>query len=141
MAIIDFKNDIIKCETCGVEMNYSAFSAAQALYNWTEKHPCHPVKRDIDELLTTLEKHNVDDCALAHGELISVKFRMRFDHQPQPAPHIAAAMQQAAVQVNESSGQPDEFSVKGGTYYKDELLELALNPPSDIRHPVDDGKD
>ncbi len=97
---------------------------------------------ELDEMLSLLRKHDVESCHFTEdGRISLVTFRMRFDHQPQPAPHIAAAMQQAAVQVNEVSGQPDEFNVNGVTYQKDELLELALNPPSDIRHPVDDGKD
>lgn len=91
---------------------------------------------ELDEMLSLLRKHDVESCHFtADGKISLVTFRMRFDNQPQLSPSLKFV---PSPDVELKAGYE---ATQADNPYKDELLELALNLPSDIRYPVDDGKD
>lgn len=88
----------------------------------------------LDETLAVLVKYNVESCGLINGEVVNVKFKAT---GPYGVTNLFGVDRTPHAANEELQLSPADST----NPYKDELLELALNPPSDIRHPVDNGKD
>lgn len=143
MIDIDITAEVITCTDCGARVNFSAINTAQALRMWTTAHPCKPVpKLGLDEVLSTLRKHNVIAANLdANGNVLSVNFAHEYGQtlreyaQEKPVGLVSLAMQE--FQQGADKNAAAEFAPPRR---KISDIEFALNPPDDIKHPVDDGK-
>jgi len=82
--------------------------------------------KELDEILATLKKHGVREAMLnPDGNVISINF----GHKQYGL--VTPLKREFDYEAQQETKQPTRESD----------IDLALHPPEDVRHPVDDGKE